>query len=130
MGACLSRNESDVYLGIQNGDDERAMQVVKANPKFVTKRSLPMSRSVWHVAAEMGKLEVLEALAEHVWSTMPDDDGQTHARRGPPGAVHPTIRHAIDQPDMQGCSALALACQAGHSEVVAFLMMQVRWTLA
>lgn len=124
MGQCLSRHESDVYLSIQMGDDKRAMQVVKAHPKFVSKRSMPMSRTVWHVAAEAGKLDVLEALADLVWSTMPDEDGNIHARRGPPGMMHPTIRQAINQPDMQGCSALALACHSGHGEIVAFLMMQ------
>lgn len=127
MGGCHSAAKSNLYESITAGDAHAAEAALRRNPRYAVKASLPQRRTVWHVAAENGQMEVLRALADHVWSTLPDANGETHERGCPTGrrVVHPSIQQAVNSFDEGGYTALMLACYKGHADIAFFLMSQV-----
>lgn len=127
MGACQSGPKADLYDSIVAGDARAAATVLCAQPKYASKRSMPQRRTVWHVAAEAGQLEVLRAMAEDVRASLPGDGAPAPVGGCTPRrpSVHPIIRDAINSADMGGMTALMLACHKGHADVASFLMDQV-----
>ncbi|KAG2444486.1 hypothetical protein HXX76_001236 [Chlamydomonas incerta] len=125
MGNCISPVSAPLFDAINDGKCEEAVAALAECPALAAKRAFPGKRTLYHVCAEQGSLDVLRRLCEHIWKTVPDNNGAVSDRLASAGpAFHPAIQDVVNRLDESGLSPLMLACSQGHPRVVEYLLSQ------
>ncbi|EFJ46926.1 hypothetical protein VOLCADRAFT_121050 [Volvox carteri f. nagariensis] len=125
MGNVVGISGTSLLGAIAEGDADAAVEVLQGHPDLTHKRLGSKKRTLYHFCAAKGQVTVLKGLCEHVWRTVPDENGELAGADGPvPKRQHPAICQYINACDQKGLTPLSLACKKGYAEVVTFLLTQ------